>query len=178
MLKKRKKGLTLVEVILVMALIIIGLVGVFVVYGKTTMREKENRSINDIKLIQTSVQQLYQSQGTYKGLDLDNALESHVLPDNMIDSDGETYNAFKGAIEIESYRMTKADLNDTSFRISYKNIPTEACINIISGLKYNFYAIYVNKTIVKSPTVDFSLSKLSTACANEGPVTGISFISN
>lgn len=175
--KRKIKGFSLIELMLVLSIMAVSFTLLFVLYESVLTKQREDESVSDIKLIQENVSSLYQTKGNFKGLDLDTAINANLLPINMIGRDGEAYNSFKGAVEIESYRMNKAALNDTTYRISYKNIPTNSCINIIENLKNNFYAIYVNKTIVKSPTVSFNLEKLAKTCAKEGPVTGISFIS-
>ncbi|MBQ8671130.1 MAG: hypothetical protein IJ525_01270 [Alphaproteobacteria bacterium] len=145
-----QSGRSMIEMLGVLAIIGVLSVGGIAGYSKAMMKYRINKTIEQITLIAGNVRAFWGPQGNYNGFYCDCSSESYdfcsgqanndgcpiikkakLLPDEMLTIDSTTgkitniTNAFGGLL------WTK-DLNYGGFILEFRDIPTEACIDIIT----------------------------------------------
>lgn len=117
MRKGFKKGFSLIELLLVLAVATGVVAATFYVYGKVQAHNRVNRATHDLNTMLTS---------------------SKALPSSMTDRTGSFVNAYGGKLTITAHSGS----NDF-YDVSYYNVPPDACIELVSASR----AIYRTITI-------------------------------
>ena len=134
-----ENGRSMVEMLGVLAIIGVLSVGGIAGYSKAMNKYKINKTTDQVSMLVANIRTIFSSQGNYKDLDNDDAINFGVVPNDMIETSGQTkslHNAFGGDVTIESAnaRATAANANDEeAFTITYDGLTKEACITIVTG---------------------------------------------
>lgn len=171
----KKKAFTLIEILLGLSIIAVITVGVFVLYNKVHNKSMAMEEIATIRQMSNDVKFIFNTGDDYEVLDTDYALENNIFPQRMLSKTEGPLNVFKGNVEIESAKITPSKKRNSGFRITYKNVPNEQCVQMVNALKDDFYAIYVYQKKTVSKDISYSLANVNKMCYKEGKVTGISF---
>ena len=128
-----ENGRSMVEMLGVLAIIGVLSVGGIAGYSKAMNKYKINKTTDQVSMLVANIRTIYSTQGNYKGLDEEAAINFGVVPNDMINSDGKTLsNAFGGAVTIAEADGRKSE-DGEAFIIAYEGLTKEACITIATG---------------------------------------------
>lgn len=148
---KRKKGYSLLELLLVLGIVASLVVSAFIIYPKIKYAEYVSRESKNIGVILSSVYSLYNGKPTYTGLSTTQLVRpALIFPDDMIvESDSISWGRSKwsGYVTVDSNNVSPTGRADSSFTIAYSDVPSEVCTKLISAVQGHFYNIYVSNTI-------------------------------
>lgn len=162
-LRNKRKGFSLLELLLVMGIIAALIIAAFVVYPKIQAAQRANVEISNISIIESGIKSLYSSSADYTGVSTTTLLNAKIFPDNMVKS-GAVYNVFKGRVTVEY-----SNYSDGSYQIFYYNVPDVECSKITAGVFNKFGQIQINGTVIKSKSQDITvdIAKITSYCNND-----------
>ena len=122
-MKRRQRGITLLEVAMGLAIGAIILAGTMLYFQNASTNSKTNQAISDLANVQQAVRTLYGGQADYTGLDNSIIYDSKAVPQRMKGATADTlYHAFNGAITVAEDTGSAA-----LFDVQFDNLPDEAC---------------------------------------------------
>ena len=124
--KKSKKGLTLIEAAMVLAIATLVVAGIMIFFQNASVNSKANESMAQLSALQSSVRTVYGGQPSYTGLSEADLIASREVPNKMVASPTELRNAFNGTVVIVPETLGTGSA-DNGFSVEYQNIPFEAC---------------------------------------------------
>jgi len=174
-LNKRRKGFTLIEVLLVVGFIAIASVGVYVIYNKVQTTNNANKEAKNLDLIRAGIKQLYSTQTSYAGLSNQVVNSARITPENMTTSNNnQIVNSFGGSVTITPVSLNNGTNN--AFRITYERVPGEVCIKLASSVAAQFNQVTVGNTNIKPFGInEINIANMTTAC-NEDTGAGVRMI--
>jgi major structural subunit of bundle-forming pilus len=159
--KRRLKGLTIIESALVLAVGTLVAAGVFVFYGDMTTNAKTQRTVSDLRIIETSIRSIFDAQGSYEQLSIENVVRSNILPNRMVVSNTELVNTFNGNISINPVTISTPN---NGFEIEMTDIPVKACYQLsVQDYGSILHELHINGVNLPVPTVPL----LATAQCNQ-----------
>lgn len=190
--KNMQSGRSMIEMLGVLAIIGVLSVGGIAGYSKAMMKFKVNKTVDQVTQIATNIRTLFGGQRDYKKLNDKVIVKGLLMPDEMLlaaasaddlgDSAGsdKLYENSWGHPVVVKGSVAKIETGDNkSFMITYKNVPTEACLELSvmdwgsssgSGLvAFGVGSDHKDPGVEKITTVDcLKNSEEAIACAN-GP---------
>lgn len=145
MKNKKRKGFSLLEILLVLGIVAALIVTAFIVYKKVERSKRINNAINEILILKNATISAYASQGSYLGLSQNVIMND--IPNNMISSDKNIVNIFGQTVGISGSWMTAAGTGNSGFYIRYTMDP-DSCFQVVKNLTSSFNYIQVNTTQV------------------------------
>lgn len=141
---RRRRGFTLVEIAMVLAIGIVLIAGALLLYQNASTNSKITEAGTQVANVSQAVRSIYAGQASYNGLA--NTMISTALPRKMVkDATGATLvNAFNGGVAVAAAQPASG-LADSAFTVSMSNIPSEGCLALatkdfgraVIGLKVN-----------------------------------------
>ncbi|WP_456717861.1 MULTISPECIES: type 4 pilus major pilin [unclassified Bradyrhizobium] len=125
-IRRRQKGLTLIEAAMVLGVAAIVIAGVLVLYNTANTSNKTSEALNQLNIIQQAVRQIYGGGSSFSDLTTQTLADSKVLPARMINA-GATpplVNAFNGTIDVNY------DATSGGFSVDFGGLPVEACVTL------------------------------------------------
>lgn len=167
--KKHSKGMTLIELLLVVGLGAVILAGMFVAYNKIQSTNAANTESTNISTLRAGVKGIYGTSVTYVGLTPTVLLNGRVVPDSMRTAAGTTINnSFGGTVGVAPATYAGGAANN-AFAITYPNVPVDVCAKLVVAVSQSFNLITVNGTTVKDSSTatgnDINVATLTTQCA-------------
>lgn len=169
-LLRKKKGFSLLELLLVMAIIAALIVAAFIIYPKISSSAKVTNDIKVLSLLDAGIKGMYRGQAAYSGLTAKALIDANIAPNDLVD-DGEIYDNFGALVLIDTYN------NDSEYSIGFENVSTDACAKFVSEAGSSFYKLVVDTTTVKDTdnNIELDMSTLTSACryntGSDVPVT-------
>lgn len=164
---KTRRGFSLLEITLVLAMIILVAAGVFTIYKKVQSSQRAEREARNIATIKAGVRTLYAGKSNYAGLVNQVAIEANIIPDTMLvpGSMRTIMSSYGGPVTVYSsdYGITKGP--DSSFTIIYTGVPDEDCVKLVPPVVGDLSAAKVNNTRIKEIGGVLDLEALTTACS-------------
>lgn len=163
--KKNQKGFTLIEfsiVAAVIALLIYGIVqaGNTMFGGADTKKEKEH-----IQFISDNVKKMYEGTN-YNGLTNAIAQSAKVFPKEIVDN---AYNhSWNAAVTVAV--ATVNGIADSGYAITYASVPSEACVDLVTGSQGRFDVINIAGTDVKTFGNQLNRGTTGTNCGSAATV--------
>lgn len=164
---KKRKGFSLLELLLVMGIIAALIVAAFIVYPKVRNAQAIDAEAKNIATIRSGILALYASQATVSG-NLSNsiAIQAKIFPDNMLVKNpspgNDIVNSFGGRVTL----VTSAWYGKTLVTMQYNNVPTELCTKLITAVGSNMFLITAGGywALNESVGVPYSVANVSKAC--------------
>ena len=164
MKKKLKKGLTLIEAAMVLAISTLVVAGVMVFFQSASTNSKTNETMAQIGEMAGIVRSLYSNSPTYAGLSTNALIMSNSLPNKMINGSS-VYHAFNGTVSVTPANYGTGGSNNT-FYMQLNNIPAEACAKMAPmDMGRGVVTLRIGSTNVALPTNPVTAA---TACGRSG----------
>lgn len=166
-MKKKSKGFSLLEIILVLAVAAGFIIGVFSLLSKSQMSAKANQEARNILALQSEIQRMYQGQPNYNGLTTTLLVQGKLVPESMLATPGsansDILNSFGGKV--------LTGIVTTGFTLSYYAIPAEACAKIIPAVSSSFNSIVINNATVKNTNggIPMDFANAINQCSKQDP---------
>ncbi len=128
-LRRRQAGLTLVEVLLVLAIAAVAIVGGTVLFGQASDTQKTTQTMNDLNALAANVKTLFNTQADY------GAANTNLVP-SLAAADKIPANMRTGANLIQDQyggNVTVISQQD-AFEVTMPAIPQGACVTILTTL--------------------------------------------
>lgn len=159
----KQRGASLLEGIAYLGIAALVILGAVSLLTGAFASAQSNRGMEEISAIRTNVKKLYMGQAnSYGTSDITVALNSaSVFPTTLaFNKTASTMtNTWGGDV-------TVTGVNNNEFMIEYTNVPTDACINMISGA--TGWVSIAQKGGSPAPSNPVSPSDAATVCANGG----------
>ena len=159
--KITKKGFSLLEILLVLAIAATLVIGAFIIYPKARDNANANTLFNEIGMIRAAVQELYGSRPGYLGLNNQVLRDSNLLPKSMYSPNG----------QFMSHAGNNISLSvpwNTSYSIQISNVSNATCIKLVKNL-YNgmkgVNTVQINNTGYSDYSTDMNMQTISNACS-------------
>lgn len=179
-MKRKNKGFTLIEVLLVVGFIALAGIGVYTIYSKVQISNAANTEARNLDTIRAGVKSLYGASPNYNVPSAINATvlnNARITPENMRASATTIVNSFGGAVTIAPVNLGSGTNN--GFRITYNNVPAEVCVKLATtgGAAFDQLTINAGTTpLVKGfGTNVVDPARVAENC-NAAPATGVSML--
>ena len=129
--QNKKQGVTLVEVLIVLAIAAVVIAGALVLYGNLQRNSAVNEETTNLSAMFQNIDNFFR-RGTTATLVNDDAISAGFIPGGMFvdEATGAIENAFGGQVAIVG---TDDPADPKSFAIQYTRVPAEACVNFVQG---------------------------------------------
>ncbi len=171
LLRKGKKGFTLVEILLVVGFIALAGIGIYTVYTKVQMSNAALQEGKNLDTIRAGIKNLFGGSQNYTNLANPVVNDARITPDAMRPipyNAGETSitNSFGGAVTVVPVSLGTGTNN--GFRVTYPNVPGAVCAKLVTGAGTGWDQITVGATVVKAfGTGSLNVGTLATQCAGD-----------
>lgn len=174
----KQAGLSLVESLLVLAVIALILIGAYQGYKAATGEVKGNNMIKSTVVLSGNITRLYSQSGNYTGLNNSVMADSALVPDGLrvdLATDNIT-NAWGGAVTIGPGQATTGGVtapggtaSNTFYHVAYTGVEAVDCANFVNGISGSAVAVGVlnggTSTTVKPLGGVSTPALIATACA-------------
>lgn len=185
---KSIKGFSLIELLLVMAIIAALVVASFIVYPKVQAGRAAEQEAKIITSAVAGVKALYPSRD-YRSITSEVAANAAVFPSEMVMPDGTIQNRWGGMVEVTPSARTGAIANNSSarryFRIVYTNVPSAVCQKLVGMVEPYFGVIRISSvngatgdgTVIKNTYntdnyIEFDYEQAGYKCKHAGAYEG------
>lgn len=169
-----QKGFTLVEMVMVIAVMGVLVIGAVVIFKKSMVKQNVNDEISTITEITSAVQKHYYSKAVYTGLTNTIATSFKLVPDSMIGGVGTINNRWSGTVTLAPATV---NTTDDAFTFTTTLVPTDACLGAGIVLAPQYTAASVAGTVVKAAGAALNEGTLATQCASAASVTMVYTVS-
>lgn len=169
MSRKKTKGFTLIEVLIVLAIAAGILFAVFIAVGKVQTKQVSKEAAEMLNLMVADVRAKFKSQGNFTGITPQVLIDNRIPPNTMIEG-ANIVSPWNSHILVAP--VTINNPND-AVRFTYQTVPQEDCSNFVTAAQGTFTRITVNGTVLKNvPTVPMlNVAQLGTACVAANTAT-------
>lgn len=138
---KRKKGFSLLEILLVLGIISGAIILALIIYPKITGANNVKTEVSNAGLIKSGVQSLYASSSNPPlNTNMNSMLiKANLIPDNMVQGTAKIQNVWSGDV----YVGTTTINGKTAFAIQYNHVPAAECIKMVTSASTGFDQIVV-----------------------------------
>lgn len=140
-------GFSLIELLLVLAIIAALAVAAFIVYPRVQAGRNASYEAQVLSSAQAGVKALF-TTNNYRNLSKAAAFNAEIFPANMNLSTTSIKNQWDGEVEIGPSTSAGAAATGTGpvryFRIVYTNVPADVCIRLAGAAVQNFGTVLVN----------------------------------
>lgn len=165
---QRQAGATLIEIIMVVALIAIITIGALVYYNTAQDGSRVQEAVGNVTALSAVIRNQFSTQGDYNGVTHDVVMKFGGVPESMLVRTGTTprnlkhpWNSGTGAVTVAPATTTATD---DSFTITLVSVPASLCSDLVSKTYRHFLTTRVGSTTVSS------VAAITTACGTSGNV--------
>lgn len=149
LLKRKNKGFTLVEILLVVGFIALAGIGIYTIYGKVQVSNQANTESRNLDTLRAGVKSMYGGNPNFTGLTNTVANQSRLTPDSMRTATiTEIINTFGGQVVIAPVGLGGGTNN--GFRITYPSVPSAVCSKLVTSAGSQFNQVTVNGVVVRA----------------------------
>lgn len=143
--KRRRRGFSLLELAMVLALGVLIAVGVMMFYTQANTSRNTQNAVVEIGAIQQAVRSLYGGQSTYTGLTNSILISTKALPVRMVQGTNGLRNSFSGAITV--IPANSGGGTASGFSVSLAAVPQDACTKLAAqDFGRGVYSVTVGST--------------------------------
>lgn len=140
----KESGATLVEALAFTVIAIIFVISAVALWNMASNSANAQNAIRQMQALSQDIQDLFQNQDDFAGLDNKLAVDSEIVPEDLnVPNPGNTspsiINAYGGTVTVDSFDGP-APGTDDAFTITFAGLPEEACINIATTVTGTFYS--------------------------------------
>lgn len=153
--KKKSKGFTLVEILLVVGFIALAGIGIYTIYSKVQISNQANQESRNLDTLRAGVKSLYASRPNFTGVTNTVANQARVTPDNMrTEAIAEIINSFGGAVTIEPVGLGGGTNN--GFVIQYDDVPSAVCTKLATSAGVQFNSVSIGASTPAGSVKEFA----------------------
>lgn len=147
--RRGQGGFSFVELIIVIAVIMIMIGGVFAAKNKLFASNKAQIETRRATQIAADITSYYQGLGrnSYAGIANQVAIDNGLVPQEMV-SGADLLNSWAGTVTIAPTNLG-AGVNN-AVQLTYTNVPREECTKMVAGTAQNAAQVQVNGQVVKA----------------------------
>ena len=170
---KRQAGMTLTESLLVLSVGALVAVLAYGGYRMATSDVKVQSQTKGVVQLVGKIKQVFSSATDYSGVTLTNVINSRIVPtDFKVNGTTSIDNAWGGNIT-PAVGNQAGGTPLTSFKLTISNIPSEGCVDFLSGIASSANSLWMNGTTAGTHDVKpaggvFNAGTAATQCANGG----------
>jgi prepilin-type N-terminal cleavage/methylation domain-containing protein len=155
----RARGFSLIELLLVLAIVAALAVAAFILYPKVNAQRQASASVSDLNAMKAAVSSMYlSSTGRYPGLTTAIANQGRVIPSSLNGGDftatAPIRTPWGGALSINVLAADRVTIfgpdlvAGRAYAVAYTLVPDDVCGNFIAGAASNFQDITVGTTTI------------------------------
>jgi Tfp pilus assembly protein PilE len=167
---KRQAGATLMEIIMVVALIAVITIGALTYFNSASESSKVQESVASLTGISAVVRNQFQSQGDYNGLTESLLFRSTNIPVSVKSTVNVDQLRHPWSQTAASVLVAPAGSPFATFTITFAELPRGACVEITSKVYKSFESMTVNGTSV-TPATGAATASLSCTDTNTNVLT-------
>jgi len=173
-MKRKSKGYTLIEVLIVLAILAAVLFSVILTLNKVQAKQLTKEAAENLNLMVADTRAKFKSQGNFTGVNEQVLINNRVPPSSMIQG---AHIVSPWTTNITVAPATLLNLND-AVSFAYTGIGIEDCSNFVQAAEGAFNRINVSGTAVKNipAGIVLNVAALGTACVAGGGNNAITFI--
>lgn len=126
----RRKGLTLIETAMVLAIAAVFIAGVMLFFQNASISAKTNEATSQLAAIQQAVRTVYAGQASYdsaNGTIVQGLIATRSVPSKMVNTTTQSLrNAFNGDVDIQPVA------NGANFDVVFNGLPSDACAKMLT----------------------------------------------
>ncbi|MTH95488.1 type 4 pilus major pilin [Roseibium sp. RKSG952] len=141
---RRKRGVTLIEAAMVLAILAIVVAGIMIFYTNADGSRKTSATISELGAIQQGVRSLYSGQSSYSGVSNTVLVNTEALPSKMI-AGSTIRHSHNGPVTVAAANAGGG--TSSGFSVVMSNIPSDACSRMVTqDLGRGLYSVAVGGT--------------------------------
>lgn len=160
---KTQAGASLIEIIMVVALMALITIAALTYYNSANEASKVNQAVSDITALSSTIRATFASQGNYADLTEALIFDMKSVNSNMKSPVGTKQLKHGWSQEANAIEIAVSGTGNNSFSITYGALPVEACQEIASRLLGRFDSVAVGAGA--SPTAVTGIAGVMTGCA-------------
>lgn len=146
--KKKNKGFTLVEILLVVGFIALASIGVYTIYAKVQTANAANAESRNLDTIRAGIKNLYGASPNYTGISPTVINNAKITPEAMRGTGaGNITNTFGGTVWVAATNLGTGVNN--GFRITYPLVTDAVCTKLVTTGGAQFDQVIVGGQPVK-----------------------------
>jgi len=126
----RRRGLTLIETAMVLAIAAVFIAGVMLFFQNASISAKTNEATSQLAAIQQAVRTVYAGQASYDsgtGSIVQGLIATRSVPAKMVNTSTQTLrNAFNGDVDVQPVA------NGANFDVVFNGLPSDACAKMLT----------------------------------------------
>lgn len=165
---QRQAGATLIEIIMVVALISIITIGALVYYNTAQQGSKISEAVAGVTALSAVIRNQFSTQGSYDGITSEVVAKFGGVPESMTVKTDTTkptlrhpWNADATAVVIAVEKITAAG---DGFKITFDKVPADVCADLVNKTYRHFIKVHVGTTEIKG------VATSATACGTTADV--------
>ncbi len=141
---KSRRGATLLELTMVVGIIAIISIAAIAYYNSVNNGNKIKDEVNNLNSLSAAIRNMFNTQGSYEGLNNRVVLKSSTFPDRMRVPVPNNNTQIKHSWLSNGVIVESATVSGTAhdgFTITYKDVPNDACTDIVSNTYRHFVKV-------------------------------------
>lgn len=138
-IEKKQRGFTLIEFMVVIALIGLGLVLVVTQFGQANAANKTSTAVKNLTSLSGGISSFKENRGGFSNVTDTNLLKTNGVPDNMrvtVAGTDQIQNIFGGTVLVAVVTG-----NDNQYTITYPSVDTTSCVEIATRMVSSFVSV-------------------------------------
>lgn len=164
---RNMSGFTVIELLIVIAIMIVATIVIVNRVQSARQSATVNSEAGNLSAIVSKTLSSFAGRPNYDKLTTAYLLAQNAFPSQMVNS-GVVTHSWNGAVTITP------SASKTSFDISYADVPTAACIELVSNVSRTYNEVTIEATATKSGADVADLTLTETACKSS-PLVKITF---
>ena len=155
----KSKGFTLIQTLLVLAIVSAAGAGTFYTYKNYQQREQAQQSVTATRLMTNNLMQTYGQSGSFKSLNTKSIITGNLNPTTLKSDGGALWSSWGGQVD-----LAPSDATNRAFTMTWTKIPSGVCSNMSAALARDYPEVKINQAVLKSDTVAFNPGTAAQMC--------------